>query len=91
MMNWNFTNGWSLKTTRVNYTVVLGIIMTMINQQTIASNEETPSIEFLEFIGSGVTVEDEFLDPVNFTEIETGVVSEAVQKTVNGRTQKDDE
>lgn len=92
MTNWNFINGWSSKTTRVNYALVLGLIMTMSNQQTYADNEETPSIEFLEFLGSGVRVEDEFLDPVNYTEIELDAKDDRTEaKPQNDKMQKDDE
>jgi len=89
MTNWNFINGWSLKTARVNCAVVIGLVMTIFNQQTYAEYNETPSMEFLEFLGTGVSVENEFLDPVNYTEIETESVVE--NKTENDKTQKDDE
>ncbi len=95
MKNWNFTNGWSLKTARVKCAVVLGFLMTMLNQQTYANNvtsdEEIPSIEFLEFLGAGITVDEEFLDPMNYDEIETNSLSDSVNKTENEKMQKDDD
>lgn len=89
MTNWNFINGWSLRNTRVNCAVILGLMMTMFNQPTYAGNEEIPSMEFLEFLGSGVSVEGEFLDPVNYTEIETE--SSVETQTGKDKTQNDDE
>ena len=80
MTNWNFTNGWSLKTVRVNCAIFIGLTMTLFNQPIYADAdkanvvhgnlESLPSIEFLEYLGTGVTVDGEYLDPVNYTEIE---------------------
>ena len=89
MTSWNFINGWSLKTVRVSCTVVIGLIMTILNQQSYAETEEAPSMEFLEFLGGGVSVDNEFLDPVNYTEIDVDTV--AGIQTVNDKTQDNDE
>ncbi len=96
MKNWNFTNGWSLKIARVNRAILASMLMVSLIQQTWASEEPAPSIEFLEFLGSGVTVDDEFLDPVNYSEIDDesvsgGSVSEGATKTGNEKTDDDDE
>ena len=76
MKTWNFINGWSLKIARVNRVMLVGFVMTIFNQSVHADNkqiatDDTPSIEFLEFLGDGVAVEQEFLDPMNYSEIET--------------------
>lgn len=91
MKNWNFINGWSLKIARVNRAILASMLMTGLFQQTYASEEPAPSIEFLEFLGTGVTVDDEFLDPVNYSEIDDGSVSDGAIKTGNEKTDNDDE
>ena len=106
MKNWNFINGWSLKIGRVNRAIVLSMLMMILSQpmfsklaqakddltkDQLISEEQPPSIEFLEFLGGGVTVEKEFLDPMNYTEIDTGTKQDKTQQVGNDKIQKDDE
>jgi hypothetical protein len=93
MKSWNFINGWSLKTARVSRAVIPGLLI-MFPVQVSGDDIDTgqmPSVEFLEFLGSGVQVEDEFLDPLNYTEIETETNDEELQDTAQGKIQSDDE
>ena len=101
MKNWNFINGWSLKIARVNRAIVVSMLMMILSQPMLSkqalanddliSEEQAPSIEFLEFLGGGVTVEKEFLDPMNYTEIDTGTKQDKTQQVGNDKIQKDDE
>lgn len=94
MKIWNFTNGWSLKIVRVNRAIVCGVIMINSIQPVQAEqviDQQTPSIEFLEFLGGGVTVEKEFLDPMNYSEIDQDHQGDTTQKVANDKTHKDDE
>ena len=94
MKTWNFINGWSLKITRVNRVMILGVAMIMLSQQIRADeiiDQPTPSIEFLEFLGGGVTVEKEFLDPLNYSEIETENEQDMTKQVTNDRLNKDDD
>ena len=95
MKTWNFINGWSLKIARVNRVMLLGVAMTTLNQQSYAANkqtqeEQTPSIEFLEFLGGGVTVEQEFLDPMNYSEIATETQQDTKKQVETKKMDKDD-
>lgn len=101
MKNWNFISGWSLKTARVSRAVLPGLLMMFPVQLMVIETckaggntvdiEQLPSIEFLEYLGSGVKVEDEFLDPLNYTEIETGASGDESQNTASSKTQQNDE
>lgn len=70
MKIWNFINGWHLRRTRVNRVIVMFAISMSLNQLIYASQQEPPSLEFLEFLGEGVMVEEEYLDPLNYNEID---------------------
>ena len=95
MKTWNFINGWSLKIARVNRVMVVSVVMITPSQQIqadeIIEQPTTPSIEFLEFLGAGVTVDEEFLDPMNYSEIDTDSQQGTTQKVANDKTRKDDE
>lgn len=95
MKTWNFINGWSLKIARVNRGMLVGLVMTIFNQSVHADNkqiatDDTPSIEFLEFLGDGVAVEQEFLDPMNYSEIETGTKQNTTKQAEIKKKDEDD-
>ena len=79
MKNLNFTSGWSFRNTRANRVLALVLVMMTLNQQVFANQEVETSIEFLEYLGSGVTVEKEFLDPMNYSEIDAESLSDKKQ------------
>ena len=71
MKSWNFTSGWSLKTVLVNSAYCLTMMnILMISNPGQAAEQEALPIEFLEFLGEGIVIEDEYLDPLNYTDIE---------------------
>lgn len=90
MKNLNFINGWSLKVIRVSCVLAM-VVMVMFNQRVFAEDEPEASIEFLEFLGNGVTVEQEFLDPMNYKEIDSDSLSDNKQDTDQKNRQNDDE
>ena len=94
MMTWNFTNGWSLKIARVNHVMLMSAVMIASVQPVQAqqaNEQETPSIELLEFLGGGVTVNDEYLDPINYSDIDADSEQVTKKKVVNGKTDKDEQ
>ena len=76
MKNWNFINGWSLKTIRANSVLCL-MLMNLLTTASIsqASDDENPGLALLEFLAEGVMVEDEYLDPMNYADIDSGTVA----------------
>ena len=51
--------------------IIVSMMMTFIHIQTaVAQQDEMPSLEFLEFLGEGVQVENEIIDPMGYSEIE---------------------
>ena len=67
MKTWTFISGWNLKKTARSVTGVLLISYLPV----ISANEPEPlNIEFLEFIGSGVDVDNEWVDPIRYQELE---------------------
>ena len=62
-------------------------MMLSINFTLKARAEQAPSLEFLEFLGQGVQVEGEYLDPVNYQDIDGLVASEKSESdTANSAT-----
>ena len=94
MTTWNFTHGWSLRIARVNRVMVAGMVMITTTQPIQAeqvNQPETPSIEFIEFLGGGVTVNDEFLDPMNYSEIDTENEPHSTKQVTNDKILQDEE
>lgn len=76
MKNWNFTNGWSLKSTLVNSVSCLLIMNCFITSSLgQAAEQEQLPIEFLEFLGEGIVIEEEYLDPLNYADIDQSDVA----------------
>ncbi|MGD8925622.1 MAG: hypothetical protein PVG20_02150 [Thioalkalispiraceae bacterium] len=63
----------------------------MFNQYVVADDESEASIEFLEFLAGGVTVEQEFLDPMNYNEIDGDASPDKKQDSDKQDGQTDDE
>ena len=82
MKNWNFINGWSLKIALVNGVYSLIFMNLLITTNPIQAEEaDTLPMEFLEFLGEGIVIEDEYLDPLNYDDIDQVVTTE---KSVDG-------
>ncbi len=93
MKNWNFINGWSLKTARVNGAYIFMMMTLLITSiQGHAGEQEALPMEFLEFLGEGIVIEDEYLDPVNYADIEQDTMSQnkAVQSETDKTTKQPD-
>ena len=77
MKNWNFINGWSLKSVLVNSASCLMFMnLFMLSNISLAKDENAPNMELLEFLGGGIKVGDEYLDPINYSDIEHKAVME---------------
>ena len=77
MKTLNFYTGWNLKGIAVNASVLL---MCMYSVNVFAEPTESPSIELLEFIGDGVDVENEYVDPLGYYEMQQVMEMEKKQQ-----------
>lgn len=68
MRIWTFISGWRLRSALANAMA----IALMCCVQTLFANEpeNMPSMEFLEFISEGVEVENEWVDPIRYQELD---------------------
>jgi len=89
MKNLSFISGWNLKSVGARSRAITYILVMMFaNTQIVnAQQDETPNLEFLEFLGEGIKIEDEIIDPMGYQEIEKMTGSDQEQQ-VN---QQDDE
>ena len=83
MKNWNFINGWNWKRVLSKGSVIMYVFtMTFTGTHVVRAEEYTsPDIELLEFLGEGVQVENEIIDPMGYHEIEKITSNEQPQKT----------
>lgn len=82
MRNWSFISGWNLKGVPVRYRATLYIMMMIANPQFVnAQPEQAPDLEFLEFLGEGIKVENEIIDPLGYQKIEEMTGSEQRQQS----------
>jgi len=61
----------------------------------LAAEQDALPMEFLEFLGEGVVIENEYLDPLNYSDIEQDVTTQRgfdkVEKDQTGEVKKNDE
>ena len=88
MKNWSFINGWSSKTALVNSVFCLMTMnLLMITSPSQAEEPETLPMDFLEFLGEGMVVEDEYLDPLNYADIDQDVTARTrIESTIENKT-----
>lgn len=79
MRNWISINGWRKnKTVWVNkYQYFAALLLLSVATIAYADAEETPSMEFLEFLGEFQTEDGEWIDPINLMDMEQ---SESLRK-----------
>lgn len=85
----NFTSGWNLRGVAPGrYSVMTVILMVLANSQMIhAQQQELPDMELLEFLGEGVQVENEIVDPLDYRDIEK--VTGSDQEQTDGQQDND--
>lgn len=67
MRSWNFISGWRMKKTLVDKHWLIILFFCAFTVFDLNANEdETPSMELLEFLGEWETQDGEWFDPVNF-------------------------
>lgn len=85
----NFTSGWNLRGVAPGrYSVMTVILMVLANSQMIhAQQQELPDMELLEFLGEGVQVKNEIVDPLDYRDIEK--VTGSDQEQTDGQQDND--
>ena len=82
MINWNLFSGLNLRNVRVDSAQGLLLCLLLLTSFTShAEQQNTPSMEFLEFLGEGVKVDGEYLDPVNYDDIGTNSLAARTDTT----------
>ncbi len=72
MKSWISINGWRKSTTVwVNrYQLLAALILLNMIATVYAENDDSPSMEFLEFLGEFQTDDGEWIDPINLLDME---------------------
>lgn len=68
MRIWNFINGWNWRNAKVKRALVMMALIS--NMSLYAQDSEAPDMALLEFLGEGVKVEEEVVDPMTWQAIE---------------------
>jgi len=72
MKIWNFINGLNWKGVLSRGSTIMCLLVMAFNgtQSAFAAEDTLPDTEFLEFLGEGIQVENEIIDPMGYHEIE---------------------
>lgn len=83
-----FTNGWNWSSTTVRRVLVIMMLLTGLN--IYAQDSAAPDMSLLEFLGEGVKVDNEVVDPMTWQAMEDMTGSDQDHKQT-ARTRHDDD
>lgn len=71
MKIWNFINGWNWKVVLPGVSSMMALMTILSTAQAVDTADATvPDPAFLEFLGEGIQVGEELIDPLEYQEIE---------------------
>ena len=84
-----FTNGWNWSNTRVKPVLIMMMLISSCN--VYARDGDVPDMKLLEFLGEGVSVDNEVVDPMSWRDMENMTGSRQDKAQASQQKQKQQE